>query len=51
MIKLAVRAEMLHDKFVFALTDDILKEHLLRDTGKLTLERAVSLAQHSESSK
>ena len=47
-----VRAEMLRDKFVFGLIDDSLKERLLvRDTSELTLERAVSIAQRSESSK
>ena len=47
----AVRTEILCDKFVFGLTDDVLKERLLRETGELTLERAVSFALHSESSK
>ena len=47
-----VRAEMLHDKFVFGLRDDTLKECLLvRDTTELTLEQAMSLAQHFKSSK
>ena len=41
----------MRDKFVFGLTDDALKERLLRETNELTLERAVSLAQRSESSK
>ena len=47
----AVKAEMLRDKFIFGIRDDALKERLLRETGELTLERAVSLAQRSESSK
>ena len=42
---------MLRDKFIFGIRDDALKERLLRETGELTLERAVSLAQRSESSK
>ena len=47
-----IRTEMLRDEFVFDLRDDMLKERLLiRDTTELTLERAVSLARHSESSK
>ena len=40
----AVKAEMLRDKFIFGIQDDALKEHLLRKTRELTLERAVSLA-------
>ena len=35
---------MLRDKFIFGIQDDALKERLLRKTGELTLERAVSLA-------
>ena len=46
----AVKTEITRDKFVFGLIDDVLKERLLREVD-LTLERAVSLAQHSESSK
>ena len=42
---------MLCDKFVFGLRDDALKKRLLvRDTTELTLEQAVSLARHFESS-
>ena len=47
----AVKAELLRDKFIFGIRDDALKERLLRETGELTLERAVLLAQRSESSK
>ena len=37
---------MLCDKFIFGIRDaDALKERILRETGELTLERAVSLAQ------
>ena len=46
-----IKAEMLHDKFIFSIRDDVLKERLLQETGELTLEQAVSLAQRSESSK
>ena len=46
----AVKAEITCDKFVFGLIDDTLKERLLREVD-LTLERAVSLAQRSESSR
>ena len=46
----AVKAEMIRDKFVFGLIDDSLKERLLREAD-LTLERAVSQAQRTESSK
>ena len=33
-----VKAEMLRDKVIFGIRDDSLKEHLLRETGELTLE-------------
>jgi len=46
----AVKAELTRDKFIFGLQDDSLKEHLLRESD-LTLPRAVSIAQRSESSK
>lgn len=46
----AVKTELTRDKFVFGLLDDSLKERLLRESD-LTLARAVSIAQRSESSK
>ena len=46
----AIREELTHDKFVFGLTDDHLKERLLRESN-LDLNRAVELVQRDESSK
>ena len=46
----AVRQELIRDKFVFGLTDDSLKERLLREAS-LTLSKAIEIAQRSESSK
>jgi len=46
----AVKTELTRDKFVFGLRDDSLKERLLRESD-LTLSRAVSIVQRSESSK
>ena len=46
----AVKLELTRDKFIFGLLDDALKERLLREVD-LSLQRAVSLAQRSESSK
>ena len=46
----AVKNELTRDKFVFGLIDDGLQERLLRESD-LSLERAVALAQRSESSK
>ena len=46
----SVRQELLRDKFVFGLTDDSLKERLLREAS-LTLSKALEIAQRSESSK
>lgn len=45
-----VRQDMTRDKFVFGLTDDNLKERLLREEN-LDLATAVGLAQRAESSK
>ena len=45
-----VKAELTRDKFIFGLQDDSLKERLLHESD-LTLPRAVSIAQRSESSK
>ena len=42
--------EMLHDRFVFGLLDDTLKERLLCET-KLDLAKAVEIAQRQESLK
>ena len=38
----AIQLEMLHDKFVFGLPDDTLKERLLCET-KLTLAKAIEI--------
>ena len=46
----SVRQELIRDKFVFGLTDDSLKERLLRETP-LTLSKAIEIAQRSEASK
>ena len=46
----AVRQELIRDKFIFGLTDDSLKERLLREAS-LTLSKAIEIAQRSESSK
>ena len=46
----AIRQELTRDKFVFGLIDDNLKERLLREPN-LDLNKAVDIAQHSESSK
>ena len=46
----AVRQELIRDKFVLGLTDDSLKERLLREAS-LTLSKAIEIAQRSESSK
>ena len=46
----AVRQELIRDKFVFGLTDDSLKEKLLREAS-LTLNQATEIAQRTESSK
>ena len=45
----AVKMELTRDKFVFGLLDDALKERLLE--ADLSLQRAIALAQRSESSK
>ena len=45
-----MRQELIRDKFVFGLTDDSLKERLLRETP-LTLSKAIEIAQRSEASK
>ena len=46
----AVKMELTRDKFVFGLLDDALKEWLLCEAD-LSLQRAITLAQCSESSK
>ena len=45
-----VRQELTRDKFIFGLTDDRLKERLLREEN-LDLATAVGQAQRAESSK
>ena len=45
-----VKQEMTHDKFVFGLTDDHIKQRLLHEE-KLNLPTAVGITQRVESSK
>ena len=46
----AVRQELIRDKFIFGLTDDSLKERLLREAD-VSLAKAVETVQRVESSK